>query len=111
MSNTLKALDELCDVLTDALTRDDWDRIVSMDDQFRRLCEKAVAEARAGDLDVQAVKERLDHMQFLYQGAREKAVRSRDQAQAALKQLGKTHRAASSYIANSLSEPKGDKSG
>lgn len=110
MSNTLKAMDELCDVLTGALTRDDWNMIVSMDDELRRLCEKAVAEARAGDLDVELVKERLDHMQFLYEGAREKALRSRDEAQAALKQLGRTHRAASSYIANSLGESTRSKS-
>ncbi len=106
MSNTLAALDELSEALASALSRDDWTLVTTLDADVHRLVEAAVAEARAGDIEVEAVRGRLDRMQVLYEQVRERAVDVRDEALVALQQLGKTHKAASAYIGNSLGEKK-----
>lgn len=110
MSNTLNALDELSETLAGAVSREDWNMVTTLDTEVHRLVEMAVAEARAGDVAVEAVQGRLDHLQNLYENAREKATRSRDQASDSLQRLGKTRKAASAYIDNSAGESKTPKS-
>lgn len=108
MSETLNALDDMSRVLATALQEDDWNRIAGLDEELRGLCEQAMAEVRDGTLSGESVKTRLDHLQALYENAKAKAVQSRDKAEAALQQLGKGHRAASTYIANTSGDDERD---
>ena len=106
MTNTLNALDQLSETLAGAVSREDWNMVTALDADVHRLVEMAVAEARAGDVAVEAVQGRLDQLQDLYEKARKTATRSRDRASDSLQRLGKTRKAASAYIDNSVGESR-----
>ncbi|WP_097460318.1 flagellar protein FliT [Mangrovitalea sediminis] len=106
MDNVLKALDELAETLAAAVERGDWDTVTALDENLQASVEAAMAEARAGDISAEALRARLDTLQELYMKAREIAVKSRDKAALALRQMGKTHEAANAYL--DVSKPRRD---
>lgn len=106
MDNMLKALDELAGTLEEAVERGDWDTVAALDDSLKTTVEAAMAEARAGDVSAEALRERLDTLQALYTHAREVAVNARETAASALRKMDKSHQANSAYL--KVSKPRPD---
>lgn len=96
----LKALDAVFDAIREATAQEDWDRLQELDTSSRAHIGALVESAKAGELAVADVTDRLDRLQLLLESARSAAMRSRDEAQAALKNTGRTHQAAQAYLGN-----------
>lgn len=96
----LQALDAIFDAVGEATAKADWSRLQELDTTGRHHIAAAVALAKSGDLPVADVRGRLDRMQELFETARVAAVKSRDEAEAALKSSGRTHQAAQAYLKN-----------
>lgn len=105
MDNMLKALDELAGTLEEAVERGDWNTVAALDDSLKTTVEAAMAEARAGDVSAEALRERLDTLQALYAHAREIAVSAREEAAGALRKMGKSNEANSAYLNVSKRRP------
>ena len=96
----LQALDAIADGVAGATHQEDWERLRLLDNSARQHMEAASQAAQSGKLSVDEVIERLDRLQTLFESARAAAVKSRDEASAALKATGRTHQAAQAYLSN-----------
>ncbi|MAL98952.1 hypothetical protein [Hydrocarboniclastica marina] len=96
----LSALDTVSDDLDMAIGAADWARVQELERQARPFMSSATDAAQAGEVAVALVVERLERLQALFELARAGAVKSRDEASAALKASEKTHSAAQAYLRN-----------
>jgi protein involved in polysaccharide export with SLBB domain len=96
----LQALDAISEAIGEATRDADWARLKHLDSTARKHMEAASDAAKAGTLPVNQLIERLDKLQQLFEAARTEAVKSRDEAEAALKTTGRTHQAAQAYLNN-----------
>lgn len=96
----LQALEAIFDAINEATANADWERLQALDGSSRAQLEALVAAAKAGELPVTEVTDRLDRLQALFEAARAAAVIARDQAEIALKSSGRTHQAAQAYLEN-----------
>lgn len=99
-NESLSALDAVSDDLDQAVSSADWGRVQHLEGQARPLMSSVSEAAQAGEVAVALVVERLERLQALFERARAGAVRSRDEASAALKASEKTHHAAQAYLRN-----------
>lgn len=94
----LQALDAISDAMAEATSKADWERLQKLDTAVREHVGILGDAAKAGELPVADVVKRLDRLQVLFGAARAEAVKSRDEAGAALKSSGRTHQAAQAYL-------------
>lgn len=100
LSDDLQALDAIGDAIGEATCNGDWRRISQLDSTGRKLMAAASSAARTGQLPIDQVISRLVRLRELLEAARVAAVKSRDEAAAALKTTGRTHQVAQAYLSN-----------
>lgn len=102
----LDSFDQLMADLGRALTDQDWDALVRLNDQVKPTIEPLMTSLEAGQADPELVRTRIEELRQFLDAAGEGAARAKAEAEQALKGVNKNRSAAKAYQNVSTTQPK-----
>jgi hypothetical protein len=97
IEHRLEAIDTLIGHLETALSEQDWEEIARLNQLVKPTVEPVMSALEAGELDPDAVRERLSSLQAFCDSANNSANRAKAEARAALEGINQNRSAARAY--------------